>query len=186
MSSKSLQRIVFISFLFLTLCFINVRAENNGATLQNCSDDKLHVKFLCDPDWGLMEEDDTMLLVISDDPAVTMTIVKISSGIKFLEQISVSDLENIGQYAEGFQKEIVTIGKNKAVQVKAVSDQFPEMRLQDYYFLRDDRLYGVLFSVDPKDDWGQFYPLIEKIINSFDFIDGDSGVPGTDLKQYLK
>lgn len=142
--------------------------------LEPCKDERLGISILCNPDWELEEYEDTMLIIISSDPAVTLTIAKINESVNFLEELNMEYLKEIGQYMDGFQIEKVTVNKEKAIMVKAFSQQYPDIRLLDYYFLHDKALYGVLFSVNPREDWDKYKTLLKKIAESFKFVDKPS------------
>jgi len=139
--------------------------------LQVCTDDKLRVKFLCNPDWALETEADAMLIVISEDPAVTMTIAKSKSPVIFLGQLTKEALQEMGQYAEGFSQEKAKLASGDAIKVQGFSREFPEIRLLDYYLLHDLSLYSVLFSVNPKEKFDDFGPLLNQIADSFGFLE---------------
>ncbi len=138
--------------------------------LQVCRDSRLGIRLLCNPDWGLQTEKETMLIIVSSDPAVTITIAQSKSPVIFPEQLTRDALSEMGQYAEGFIVENVTFAKERAICVEGFSREYPEIRLLDYYVVHDFKLYSVLFSVNPKERWPDYRPLIDKIIDSFEFV----------------
>jgi len=139
--------------------------------LQVCTDDKLQVKFLCNPDWELETEDNAMLIVISEDPVVTLTIAKSKSPVIFLEQLTKETLAEMGQYTDGFTQETAQFAGHEAVKVQGVPKEFPEIRLLDHYVLYDLSLYSVLFSVNPKEKFDEYAALFNKIAESFTFVE---------------
>jgi len=139
--------------------------------LEVCTDDKLQVKFLCNPDWELETEDNAMLIVISKDPVVTLTIAKAKSPVIFLEQLTKETLAEMGQYADGFTQEKAQFAGQEAVKVQGVPKEFPEIRLLDHYVLYDLILYSVLFSVNPKEKFDDYAALFNKITESFAFVE---------------
>ena len=139
--------------------------------LSPCRDGRLGVKFLCDPDWELQTEEETMLIVISSDPAVTVTVARSKAPVVFVEQLTKESLKQMGQYADGFMTENVQFAKQKAVKVEGFAEAYPEIRLLDYYVVNDFKLFSVLFSVNPKEKWADYRPLIEKVVESFEFLE---------------
>ena len=170
---------IFLSVGGIFLAAGTIRASQPDGTdqsfLRYCSDETLKVRLLCSRDWAVEEHEDALFMVISEDPVVTLTISKIKPSVKFLGQLNKTNLEAIGQYQQGFQVEEVSVGKEKALKVKAFSKTYPEIRLLDYYFVHDAHLYGLLFSVDPKEEWEHYQFLIQKIANSFEFHEESTG-----------
>ena len=169
-------------FLFLLFLLLNVSAGVCGEDTsdlpsqtvahQVCSEEKtLKVQFLCNPDWQLQTEKNAMHLIISDDPAVTLTIAKADSPVIFIEQLTDKALKAMGQYQDGFFKARVKVASQDAVKVEGLSEQFPEIRLVDFYVIHDLSLYSILFSVNPKGEWFRYAAVLEKIIQSFQFMD---------------
>lgn len=141
--------------------------NNNTVTSNICSDSEFGVEFYCDPNWNWRRVEDAILIIISEKPLVTMSITKINSPFKFLGQVSNVFLKEKMLYQDGFQTERVQFLGGEAVHVKAVSMNFPDIRLSDYFFIRNNALYGVLFSVHPKNEWVNYQFTIQKIVQSF-------------------
>ena len=110
------------------------------------------------------------MIVISDDPAVTMTMAKVKTGVRFLEQLDRAMLSALGEYEVGFIVEDTRVDGRKSLRVKAFSKEFPEMRLLDYYFMKDGQLFVILFSVDPKNKWDDYKFVLNRIMGSFRFL----------------
>ena len=53
-----------------------------------CSDNEFGVEFYCEPTWKWRRVEDAIMIIISSQPMVTMTISKINSPVKFLGQIT--------------------------------------------------------------------------------------------------
>ncbi len=139
-------------------------------TLQYCRDDELGIRILCNPQWHLRAEDKSLLLIISQNPRVTMEIAKLNKRIKSLNQLNRFYFEDVGYYAEGFATEKISLDDLTAIKVKAYSKDFPQIRIIDYYFLRGEEMYVLFFSVDPQEKWNDFKFLIEKVAKSVKFI----------------
>lgn len=147
-----------------------VIVEPQSIELHECSDDKLKVSFLCNPDWELRTEEDALFIIISrNNPRITMTVAKSEAPVLFLTQLTRSALKEIGEYADGFTMQSVLINDVEAVNVVASSESFPQMYLQDYYLIHDVSLYALLFSVEPKDQSPAYEDMIYKIKESFRF-----------------
>ncbi len=136
-----------------------------------CENEELGIRYFCSPQWKRRDIDNAVLMIISSEPAVTLTITKIDSNIIFLEQLTKSLLDEKGLYADGFETGWKTFGDKKAIQVKAFSKQYSGRRLLDYYFMHNSELYAVLFSVHPKEQWDKYKFLIKQIRESFQFTD---------------
>ena len=76
-------------------------------------------------------------------------------------------LRERGLYAQGFQVERVQFLDGEAVHVKAISSNYPDIRLSDYFFIKNNAVYGILFSVKPREEWDHYKFDIQKIIQSF-------------------
>ncbi|MFT5387918.1 MAG: hypothetical protein ACI9E5_001053 [Candidatus Omnitrophota bacterium] len=144
---------------------VSRRSEEYGF----CSYDKLHIGFRCHLDWLYAQDKNNFRAVISQDPEVTFSIISVDSGVKFLSQLSAKRLDSFDLYAEGFAIERATMADQKTIKVKAFSKQNANVRLTDYYFVNDNKLYGVLFSVTPKSRWDEVQHLIDYIAKSISF-----------------
>lgn len=170
---KADQEMVYIDGDFKSIGLFNSN-ESKSVEKDLCTNEGLGVQYFCDPQWKRRDIDDAVLIIISSDPAVTLTITKINSRILYMEQLTKRMLEDKALYAKGFRTRNVTFANKKAIQVKAFSRQHSGRRLLDYYFVHDGKLYAVLFSVYPKEKWDDYKFLIKKIGESFDFIDKQS------------
>lgn len=141
--------------------------EMESDSSNQCADSEFGVEFACEPSWKWKRTNDAMLIIISSKPMVTMTISRVDSPIKLLGQITDSYLRERGLYAEGFQAERVKFLDGEAVHVKAISRDYPDIRLSDYFFIKNNSLYGVLFSVKPNEEWDKYKFDIQEIIQSF-------------------
>lgn len=148
---------------------IEIRSKVPGIRLNHCSDDELGVTFLCDFGWERRKVDGIILFTISSDPDATMKIVKIDMDILFIQQLSRDKLKALGRYAKGFVTEEVKVAGLKAIKVKAFAWGDPETRLSDYYFVYNETLYGLMFSVAPKEHWGDYQFLFRDVVNNFQF-----------------
>lgn len=143
--------------------------ETAPPALRRCSDPKLGFRVLCDPQWSYQEYPNAILLIISSEPAVTVTVAKIKTDIRFIGQLNRDKLLALGQYADGFQVEDARLADQRAVRVKGFSSRYPSIRLMDYYLLHDQQLYSVMFSCNPKESWDDYKFLMQKIVESFVF-----------------
>ena len=139
--------------------------------LDYCKEKSLGIKFKCDKDWEIQTIKDAVLVVISSEPDVTLIIAKIDSRIKFLSQLTKDFLSSKDRYAPGFRLENINFVDRKALKVKAFAKNNKDKRILDYYFLNNSVLYGILFSVNPKEDTSQFKFLFKQIIDDFKFIE---------------
>ena len=167
----------FIAFLFLVCpqAFSDDKkpSRNTSQTIElhECSEKKLGLKFLCNLDWIIETDKDAILVVMADEPAVTMTLAQAKSPVIFFEQLDDEALKGMGQYVSGFTKKQILIGGEKAWQIKGFSKGYPEIQLLDFYFIHDLKLYSVLFSVDPKQDFDNYEELFTRIAQSIVFFD---------------
>ena len=169
-----------ICWLFMVLwlnglCFGSEKAEESLATqLTTCTDKKLGVEFLCGAEWQLETDQDALLMIISEEPAITLTVAKTKSPVTFVEELSQPVLKEIGQYADHFDFKRTKVAGEEAIEVNAVAEKFPEIRLRDFYILRGSQLYSILFSVNPQEALERYQPLFKKIIESIVFSDQQS------------
>jgi hypothetical protein len=142
--------------------------------LYSCTDDEFKLKVLCNPDWGLETYSEAFLMAISEDPAVTLTIVKLKFKIEDISQLTDLYLQETKHYAKGFATERVLFAGHEAVMVKSFAAEYPEIRLLDYYVIHEGQLYGFFFSVNPKESWDDYQFLIKKISQSVEFYKFDN------------
>ncbi|MDD3375215.1 MAG: hypothetical protein PHY73_05785 [Candidatus Omnitrophica bacterium] len=169
---KFAQKIFFLLIFLFCFTLISFAAEDvspsHDSDLEMCYDEVLDLRFSCESDWIYQAQGETIFLVISEDPAVTLTLTRSESWIKFLNQLDRKVLQEIGHYSDGFATEECMVASQKAVKVKAFSQEYEDIRLLDYYFMNDGYLYSVLFSVDPKERWDDYKFLIQDVVNSFE------------------
>jgi len=143
--------------------------DSSGIHWKTCVNQPLEIKYLCREDWKVRDVDGSVLIIISSDPTVTLTITKIDSSVNFLSQLTQPALQDMDLYAEGFQTEQVNFAGRDALKVKAISKKYSDIRILDYFLVHDRNLYGVLFSVYPKEHWENYQFIIKKIVESFEF-----------------
>jgi hypothetical protein len=144
--------------------------DSREIALTTCSDEEFGVEFLCNPDWQIEVDQKALLIIISEDPAVTMTIAKTYTPVFSLSQLDRDVLKTMGQYAEGFETERMIFADRDAIKIQGFAEDYPEMRLLDYYLINDVDMYSVLFSVSPEEEWDNYQSLINRITESFRFI----------------
>ena len=169
-----MRTLVCFAIFLLLVCpraFSDDKKFSKSIDLHECSEKKLGLKFLCNPDWIIETDKDSILIVISDEPAVTMTLAQAKSPVIFFEQLNDEALTGMGQYENGFTRKQISIGGEKAWQVKGFSKGYPEIQLLDFYFIHDFKLYSVLFSVDPKQDFDNYEELFTRMAQSITFLD---------------
>ena len=148
---------------------LETRSNVPGVRLHHCSDDELGITFLRDFGWAKKKADGIILFTIDSDPDVKMKIVKIDMDILYIQQLSRARLWALGRYAEGFMVDEVKVAGLKAIKVKAFARDDPATRLSDYYFVHNETLYGLMFSVAPQDHWGDYQFLFQDIVSNFRF-----------------
>lgn len=166
--------LIFCPCVFAQPVLLNLESssfEADKIALHNCQDAQLEVQFLCNPEWQLEEDENLIFIIIQEDnPAVTMTVAKSQAPVVFLEQLTESRLQEMGKYADGFNRARVPLAETEAIRIKAFPRAYPELRLIDYYLLHNDQLYSILFSINPKERAADYEPLIKKIVSSFKFL----------------
>jgi len=147
------------------------KAMDNALSV--CTDAKLGVRFSCDPDWKIETDENVLMIIISDQPNVTMTITRTSPGPESLESLTMSAIKEIGNYADGFTVYRTTLNGKPVVEIRGASAKINDLHLHDYYFLENGALYGILFSITPFDAVQEYDTLIKKMITMFEFIPVD-------------
>jgi hypothetical protein len=142
--------------------------------LSMCSDAKLGVQFLCNPDWKIETETNVLLIIIAEEPSITMTITKEEFALESLDDLTMPVLKEIGSYADGLQVSRTMLNDRAVIEVKGVSKKMPDLQLHDYYLIERSHLYGVLFSAPSQEALASYEPLIQKIIGSFSFLPSTS------------
>lgn len=176
--SPKLWRVIFILMIsiFDNKLFADemdvIQQAEGVIDLHLCKDDRLGVELLCNRYWKQEVTKDAVLLTISEDPAVLLTVAKSQEAVLGLDELSEAKIKQLGQYNEGFKVEQVKIGDLQAIKVDGSSSAFPELRIMDYYVVYDYQLYSFLFSVNPKEEWASYAVLFSKILESIKIADG--------------
>jgi len=177
---KTSQKLIATLFFLVTFNLYHLIAlagpltQNYQKTIyghsEDCIDSNLGVKFHCNPNWVIQQNEDNLVVTISSYPEVTFTIEKTKLRIGFLSQLTQWSLNKMQRYAEGFGTERNTIANREALKVKAFSKENPRVRLSEYYLIHNLTLYRVVFSIQPKDEWDNYKFLIKMIMDSFNFV----------------
>jgi hypothetical protein len=173
-----------IVILMLVLYPLSVQADKELEVLQQaqgiadlhlCREAGLGIELLCNRNWKQeIDKDKAVLMVISQEPAVLLTVARAKEPVTGIEELTQDELRRRGQYAKGFKMERLEVGGLTAINVQGYSEGFPEMRLSDFYVVHDYQLYSFLFSVDPGEEWPNYSVLCTKIIESVRFADDGS------------
>ena len=134
--------------------------------LHLCRDERLGIELSCNRTWKQDIEPNAVMMVVSEDPAALLTVTRSMKLVTGIEELTNDKIKTLGQYADGFKVEHVRIGGDEALKVEGFSEPFPEMRLMDIYVVHDYMLYSFLFSVNSKDEWGNYAVLFDKIVES--------------------
>jgi hypothetical protein len=150
-------------------CVLAWTAHGAFAEARVCEDSELQVKFFCDTSWQMQMTDQAVLILMDSQPDVTAILAKIDSQIKFLGQLTEDVLTEKNRYAPDFRTYQTRINGQNILLVKGFAMDNPDKRLQDYYLINNNVLYGVLFSVSPKDKAFDYVPVFRKIVESLEF-----------------
>ncbi|MCA9401117.1 MAG: hypothetical protein KC713_05785 [Candidatus Omnitrophica bacterium] len=136
--------------------------------VQTCKMKNLGVQFTCNLSWKVInEESGDGVIVLSDDPLVTLTWKQMEHKIRFLGQLNTMFFEKLGAYENGFRTEKVDFAGFQAVMVKGYTNGQSDAQVRDFYFVKDDQLVNVSFSLSPKERWDDGKFLIEEVRNTF-------------------
>lgn len=164
----------YFFMMIVGMLAITLSAEGNVQAYEApealCEDDVLAIKFPCHPDWEIETVENAALIIMKKEPDITGIIARLDSRIKFLPQLTRDFLEEKGRYSDGFRIETVNFAGRSAVKVKAFSRENPDKRLLDYYFIHQETLFGLLFSVEPKDETEEAMFLFKAIADGFEFM----------------
>lgn len=174
------QQIRGIVVLVFAVCCPVVHAQDSSLLgieevpgvfdLHWCEEKSLGVRLLCDKKWKQDIGKNAILFTIHEDPAVLLTVIRTHEVVTGLDELTAERVKKLGQYADGFTMESLTIGEDKAIKVQGASVEYPELRLLDLYVIHDYQLYGFLFSVNPKEEWPNYAVLFSKIMESVKFL----------------
>jgi hypothetical protein len=131
-----------------------------------CHNAHIGVDLLCDQNWKQDIAPQVVMMIISADPAVLLTVAKAKEPVTGIEELTQDKIQALGGYAEGFKTQLLQVDGHQALRVEGFAKEFPEMRLLDFYVIRDYTLYSFLFSVNPKEEWDHYSVLFEKIAQS--------------------
>ena len=168
------SRIFFAFILFSLSPFIQTISAEPEKTIElnTCSDQELNFKISCYPDWGLESKPNSMMMIIESGPQdfVTVTISKSDEEVDTLSQLTRPVLQLMGQYAENFKVEETTLDERPALKVSSLAQNLPDLQLEDYYVIKNHRLYSLLFACDPKTRCPVYEELFKKMKSSFEFL----------------
>jgi len=189
--SKPLVRINRLKIIIVFLCSVLLYSSLSFAALTRspkevvqpsalsfdvCQSKTLGVEIGCLSSWEFIEGDSAVLLRIADYPETTVVIAKTNSSIAFLEQLTKRDLDKTARYANGFRLEPAFVDGAEALKVKAFSQHVIQSRVADYYFIQGGNLWGLFFSVRPKEEWDEVKFLFADLLESFHFIDQEVAI----------
>ena len=165
---------IFVFALLIALTAGGTQAQDapqdaESVSLNRCHDANLGVSFLCHPDWAVISNPGMMLIVLSDYPRVTFTVIRSEEGGYSVEELTDPVLKIVGQYSDGFDVQVERVGGENALSVVGVSEKDSEIGLLDFYAVQDGHLYSFLFAFSPKKVWPNFRDLIFEIKESIQF-----------------
>ena len=167
-----MMKSVFVVLFFV--CFLlQPPSFAQEEKLFDCRDPDLGIRFKCSPKWQVGFEDNAFFFVISEDPEVMLTVVREPSSFISLSELTTPRLKNLGQYADGFQQESITLNGLDAIRVKAFDKNSSDIRLTDIYLINKGYFYKILFSVAPRNEWDRYQFLLRDILREFSFIEDD-------------
>ncbi len=171
MIKEILPTIIFTMVLLNTSVTPTI-AGLSDAQLDTCVDDRLGIKFRCNPEWPIITDNESLLISIKETTTdvVSLTVGRSAEqGINFAD-LTRSTLREIGQYADFFSIEDIMIGQEKAIRVKAEATAAPDAKLMDYYLIHEGQLYSFMFLVSPKEQFRNYEMLFERIMDGFEFL----------------
>lgn len=154
-----------------TVWAVDSLGDHQYLGLHECRDEALGIGLYCHPDWDLSSEPNSLLLVVSREPYVTLTISRSQEPVFLLTELTDPALRHIGGYAEDFLVSDVVFAGRPAREVIGVSEFDPQTGFLDYYVNYKGLLYHVQFAVKPKAVWPQVEDLILKVRDSLTFMD---------------
>ncbi|MDD3375211.1 MAG: hypothetical protein PHY73_05765 [Candidatus Omnitrophica bacterium] len=160
--AENIEKITFKSVEKEDLSF------EKDSDLQICSDQKLGVKFLCNSNWEVQTDENAVMLFVSRDPEITLTIAKSEDPVNSIDQLTKENLKVIGGYKDGFKIEETMVAGKLALKVEGYSESIPEMKLADYYFVNNNQLYSFLFAVNPFEEYPYCEKFLSRIVASID------------------
>ncbi len=141
-------------------------------TINICTMKDWGIEFPCDMKWMANTEDEpgNIKFILSQEPLITFGWKRFDQDIHFLGQLNNIFFEKIGFYQNGFGTERVNLAGYDAVLVKGYSAEIPDTQQRDYFYLHNNKLVGVSFTLSPADKWEEGKLLIQKVKNSFSTI----------------
>jgi hypothetical protein len=139
-----------------------------------CEEPAMGIQLQCNKRWKQEIEKNAVVFTISEEPVVLLTVSRSKEIITGMDELTREKLKQLGQYADGFQIEPFKIGQDSAVKILGDAAGFPELYVLDVYVLHDYKLYGFLFSVNPKEEGRNYSVLFAKIMESIRFLDKKS------------
>lgn len=167
--------------------FLQVVQHKSGATIQNlkkentslknlslCRSDLLGVEFLCNAEWKLDRGENYAKIIISSDPLIIMSIEQTGVKISFASQLYRNAVSDMDRYSDNFGIEKIEYCDREALRVAGFDKNDPNIMYLDYYLSDHAELYAIKFSFESGDVFKQNKKLIEKVTDSFAFVqDGE-------------
>jgi hypothetical protein len=172
MLPKGRQRVKqFYSLILLILIFIPTQAwaiheSVQGIHWQECSDKRLKMTFLCGEEWEIQPHDHFLAIRVSIFPMVQLQLERINAPVRYLPQVTKVFLNQTLRYQSGFVMEPFE-GKNYAMlKVKAFDSFNSQVRLTDFYFIKDNELYRLSWRAHPQEGWERFQFIAQHVAGS--------------------
>lgn len=134
--------------------------------LEPCREAELKIEFLCNPAWEYHMSGEALLVVISKEPAVTVTFARMDARINYLYEINKATLAEKNLYRKGFKADLRKVNGQDVLVVRAFSRSEPQRRVLDFFYIHQGELFGALFAVNPIDEWDNYKFLIKTISES--------------------
>jgi hypothetical protein len=132
-----------------------------------CVVHELGIRFACDHTWSKNSAGEASSLILSKDPLVTLTWGKLNGNIHFLGQLSKFFFEELGRYRTGFVTENVHFAGYNAVAVKGYDIHQPDTQRRDYFYLYDNQLVNVSFTLADNDKLNEGKFLVKEVASTF-------------------
>ncbi len=141
-------------------------AKKDGA--QVCQMKEWGVQFVCNTKWQVLDKNKELYkIVLNKDPLVTVSLKRFSEPVHFLSQLNHPFMEKMDAYQDGFQMEKVQFAGYDAMLVKGYSKEQADTQLRDYFYIHDNKLFGIFFRLSPQERWEEGKLVIKEMKDNF-------------------
>lgn len=148
-------------------------AQGEGHPAAVCVESQLGIRIPCSPQWPVERGPRGITLRIRDtaQERVTLTIEKSRESGLLFEDLTPSALQYVYDYADHFRYSRTRLQGYLTVCIEGHPASREDLRIMDYFVLKDMTLYRMSFQVSPPARFEAYQPLFREMAGQFEFVE---------------